>query len=285
MADVSGVPTTIADDTGKFDSLAASLPKAGTEATNLAAGTNGAFGNYLTYMQNQQTPLDFYTAISKAQGIPAMQDTAKTLQGQIYNTEDALGKIPQDVGATTGNSLVTQAQRNGIINAKSQPLQDTLTKQSTAYGRASDAVTQAKADAMGLTTLNSQGVQQMGDVYKTGITVAQDNAAREMTGFTTDLQNTLNISLQKIARGEAISDENAKMAFDALQKEKDYQNQLSMQKQKSEDTIKSLGKYGGAYMDQNGNIQYINNPNAGGSGSGTSAASYYGGSTGAGAWG
>lgn len=268
----SGGSVSIPDNSAAYDTLLKNLPKAQDVATSLNGGVNSAFQNYLDYVKGAPTPLDTYTKISAQQGIPQMQQTAKTLQGQIFNLEDALGRVPENVAATTGNSIVTQAQREGIINEKSQPLQQNLSKQSTAYGRVSDALTAAKNDVMNLTSLSEQGVQNVTDALKEGISVAQDNAARSMSGFTADNENILNITLAKIHRGEQISDQEAQDAFDLLKMQKQYNYDLALQQDKSKggSNYVTLSEGEAVYDPTTGKVVYKNpkTSTSGGSGSG-----------------
>lgn len=228
-----------------YDDLMSNLPKATEYAATLDSSENQAMADYFGYLKSQPTPLDFYTKMTEAAGIPQLRQTQKTLQSQIYSLEDSLRRIEPDISATTGNSLVTEAQRRGMIEERAKPVREALGWQSQSLGRVSDAITNATQDAMNLTGLQEQGVERMSGAYKTKLSVIADQNARKMTGFTTDMQNTLNITLAKIARSEAVSDQQAQQAFELLKLEKQYQ----LEKNKLEEEYKLKDQYKDTSLD------------------------------------
>lgn len=220
--------------TQAYDSLLTSMPKAQDFAQGLNTGENQAFGDYFKYMSNQQSPLDFYTKMSEAQGIPGLRKTQSTLQGQIYDMEDSLRRIEPDVSANSRNSIVTESQRRGIVGEKQKPLIENLGWLGQSLGRVSNAVTEGNQQALTMTGLNSENTDRIGGVFKTNLELKSSQAARQMTGFTTDMQNFLNVSLAKIQRGEQVSDQEAQQAFDLLKMEKQYNLEYDSQKKLAE---------------------------------------------------
>lgn len=228
-------------DTKAYDTLLSSMPKATDFAAGLNAKEDSAFSDYLSYISSQASPLDFYKKASEAQGIPELRKTQSTLQGTIYDLEDTLRRVEPDVSATSRNSIVTDAQRRGIVTAKQAPIIENLGWQSQSLGRVSSAISEADRQALQLTDLNEQGVNRTTDVYKTRMEQISDQNARAMTGFTTDMQNTLSISMAKIARNEQLSDEEARKAFELLKMEKQFQFEKDNM-QKSTDVIEVGGR-------------------------------------------
>lgn len=214
-------------DSAQYDTLASTLPK----ATDFEAGTNAnenqALGDYFGYLNSTTSPLDFYTKTTGAMGLPQLRKTQSSLQGTVYGLEDALRAVEPNVTATTGNSLVTEAQRQGMVTAKQAPIQQNLSTQSTALGRVSDAVTQGNQQALDLTNLNEQGEQKFIDAYKTKLDTAMTQGSQGLQAFINDTNNTLNITLAKIARGEKVSDTDAANAFSLLTLQKTAQSNLS----------------------------------------------------------
>lgn len=221
-----GAPAAPTFDPKPYNDLLANLPSAAGFATSLNAGEDSAFSDYLKYLSSQDSPLDFYTKASEANGVPALRKTQSTLQGQIYDLEDTLRRIEPDVTATTGESIVTDAQRRGIVTTRQKPVIENLGWLGQSLGRVSDAVTKGNEQALTLTDLQGQGVARTSDAYKTNLQIKSEQAARAMTGFTTDVQNTLDITLRKIARGEAVSDQQYQQAYDAWKLEKTYQLEM-----------------------------------------------------------
>jgi hypothetical protein len=230
---------------GSYDQLLASLPKASDAVTSINANENAAFGDYLNTIKSQPTSVDFYNDQSQKAGIPQLQKTQSTLQGQIYDLEDALRRVEPDVTATTGNSLVTEAQRRGIVNSKSQPLVENLGWLGQSLGRVSSAVSQAKSDVLTLTGLNSQDQAKVVDAYKTRLELATTQGNRALEAFTTDLNTTLDVSLAKIRRGEQLSDIEAANAFELLKLSKQAEYAMAAQKDQQNQPDNQIVEVGG----------------------------------------
>jgi hypothetical protein len=225
------------ESTQSYDDLLKSISgKTTAFATGVNEAENSAFNDYLKYISGTTTPLDFYTKISEEQGIPQLQKTSSTLQGQIYSLEDTLRNIEPNVNATTKNSLVTEAQRQGIVTEKQKPIIENLSWQSQSLGRISSALSEAKAQALTLTDLYGQGVDKMVDVYKTKLELVSSQGDRALNAFLTDLDNEVNITLAKIKRGEEVSDQEAQNAFAMLQTQKEYENNVKLSELKAPTT-------------------------------------------------
>jgi len=157
--------------------------------------------NYDELAKAQPSTLDFMKKTDEELGLPQQQKIAGTVREQIYSLEDQLKRVAPNVDATTKQSLVTQAQRENMINAAQRPIQENLATQATNLGRITE-----------------------------GITALQDRSARLTAGFTADRESTLNLALQKIQRGEQLSDIEIQQAFAAKQAEDEYKRQVSMAK-------------------------------------------------------
>ena len=215
-----GGATTPSFDPAAYDNLLKTLPTASDYVSGVNAKEDSALNDYFGYLNSQETPLSFYTKLSEAQGIPAMRKTQSTLQGQIYDLEDTLRRVEPNITATTGNSLVTEAQRQGMVTAKQKPIIENLGWLGQSLGRVSSAITDATAQALNLTQLQQQGVQQFVDAYKTKLDVAMNQGAQGLQAFMNDTNNVLNVTLAKIHRGEQVSDTEAANAFELLKLQK-----------------------------------------------------------------
>lgn len=256
-------------DMAQYDTLGNQVANATSNfATGLNANENNAFNDYLHTVQAQPSSVDTYNQQLDKAGVPALQKTSATLQGQIYNLQDTLRRVEPNVSATTSNSLVTEAQRQGMVTAQQKPLNDQLGWLGQSEGRITDAITQGKADALQLTNLNSADQAKLLDAYKTKLSLAQSQGTRALQAFTTDISNTLNVSLAKISRGEKLSDTEAANAFQLLQMKQ--QAALDIQKANSAPTQNdpskryvSLGNGTELYDTQTGKI-VADNPKSSG---------------------
>lgn len=228
------------------------------------APADEALKAYVMALRGQQNPLDVYTKLESEAGLPGMRATASTLREQIGNLEDTIKRVEPNVAATTGNSLVTQSQRSGMIEARQRPLLQDLGTLTTGLGRISQDITAAGEGIGTKTGLFLQGQEQALKPYEVQLTALQDRAARLVTGFTADNQNNLQILMAKWNRSNELSDKETDQAFELLKQEKDYNNQIAqMQTQNKLDISK--------YWATTGSNQ--------GTGTSTDTSKYYGTST------
>lgn len=208
-------------DTSAYDSLLGSVKGATTDFANtLDAREANAFKDYLGAVKSQPTALETYQQQLEAAGVPKMRETAKGLQDTIYGLEDSLRRVEGNVAATTRNSIVTQAQREGIINEQQKPLLTNLGWLSQNLGRISTAITDATGQALTLTNLSSQDSQRIIDAYSKQLEMITHGDDRALNAFISDTNNFLNVTLAKIQRNEKVSDQEAANAFELLKLQK-----------------------------------------------------------------
>lgn len=264
------------DGGGSYDALLGSLPKAQDFAASLDIPQDNAFGDYMKYLSSQESPVDFYRRMGDEAGLPEMRKTQSTLQGQIYSLEDSLRRVEPDVSATSRNSVMTEAQRRGQVQERQKPMVESLGWLGQSVGRISSAIAEKDALIMNLTGLNEQQVSRMSDAFKTNIQIKSDQAARKMTGFTTDLQNTLQVNLAKIARKEAIDDREWQKTWDLFKMEEGYKQAAKAEASK----LISVSEGNSLYDPSTGKVAFTApktyKPESGG-GTGGGANQYYGG--------
>lgn len=224
---------------GGYDDLLKSIPKATDYANTINTGVNKSFDEYLNTVKSAPTSLDSYTKNLESSGIPQLQKTQSTLQGQIYDLEDTLRRVEPNVAATTRNSVVTEGQRRGMVEARQKPLVENLGWLGQSLGRVSSAVSEGKSNALTLTGLGQQDSQRVLDAYKQKLDVAISQGAQSLQAFIHDSDNILNVSLAKIQRGEQVSDQEAQNAFSLLQMQK--QAELASQKTGTDTQMVDLG--------------------------------------------
>lgn len=247
-------------------------------------GVQSAYGDYATAAKGMAKPLDIYNNLENSAGIPALRKTSSSLQGQVNDLTDAIGAVEGNVNSTTQNSLVTEGQRNNMIVAQKAPLQKTLSPLATSLGRTQQSIQDQEAGINTKVGYAVQGNQQDLDVYKTKLSLANDNAARMMTGFTADREANMSLLMAKYNAGVQLTMEQMRELSDSSIAANNFDKQkqlLNMQTQadieKQNNTYKSMSKYG-LYNPATGAV-------VGGSGSGSSNTSLFGGSSGETGWG
>jgi len=228
------------------------------------APADEALKQYVMALRGQRQPLDVYGELEQAAGLPGMKATAATLREQIGNLEDTIKRVEPNVNATTKESYVTEAQRAGMIEARQKPLIENLGTLTTGLGRISEGISAASADLGTRMQLYLQGQEQALKPLEIQLAAASEKAARQVTGFTADVQNKLTSLMAEWNRNNELDDQKTEQAFQALQSEKSYAQELAKMVEQSKLNVseyqqkkvidnKSTGTSGGSakYYDPN----------------------------------
>ena len=92
---------------------------------------------YQTFSNNRVKPEDYVKRYSADLGVDDAKARVKSARSAIKATEDTIAATPDSVSGRTSGSLVTDAQRNRLVQNEVAPLQDVLRTQGGAYGDAS----------------------------------------------------------------------------------------------------------------------------------------------------
>jgi hypothetical protein len=191
-------------------------------ANTLNAKDTAAFDAYKMAAGGFQKPLELYNQLEEQAGLPKLKQTATSLQGQIDSIEDTLRRVEGNVGATTRNSLVTEAQRQGIVGERQKPLLENLGVMTTGLGRVQQSIDRAGADIGNKVGLYLQGREQELEPFKMQIQMVADQSARLMTGFTADRQTQLDLLMDKLQRQRQLEDREWDLANQLAQEERSY---------------------------------------------------------------
>jgi len=232
----------------------------GDKATGLNDGATNAFQTYKNQASNLPKATDYYSSLMQQNGIPQLQATSAGLQKNVNDLQDSIYQTTPNVSANTANSLVTDSQRQGMIDAQNLPKEQLLEPLTSHLGQVNSSLATQEANIAGqVGAMNTQNAQQLG-VGAMGVTVAQDNAARSMTGYTQDADNQLQGLLKKMDITGQLDQAEWKTLSDLATQKQAYQNtlgQISAQSkadiQKSQAGIVTLNPAQTAYNTANGN--------------------------------
>lgn len=129
---------------------------------------------------------EYYNTQLNNLGVPGLQKTVQTFKDQTYHVGDLLSNLTKDISARTKGSLTSQAQADRMSAVEGGALRDQLSR----LGVASQPATDALTSALGLAD-KSTGFYE------------QDRASR------------LSVILDKIHRGQAITDQEKSFAHSA----------------------------------------------------------------------
>jgi hypothetical protein len=96
-------------------------------------------GELDAFYKTQQNPLSLYNEAQSKLGIPEIRTRVSGLRTSLTNTENLLNQVEGSVTGRTQGSLVTEAQRQRLVNLERQPL-------TTQYGQMSGQLTNESAN-------------------------------------------------------------------------------------------------------------------------------------------
>ena len=185
-----------------------------------------AFSDLVMAMKARKSPLDVYTGLEEASGLPAMRTGAISLTKAISDIEDTLETVEPDVAARSRESLVTEAQRRGIVTQRKEPLLENMGKLTTGLGRLKELIGLTGQDVGTKANLYAQGEEQKIEVQKLQYTTLVDRNARLLSGFTSDKETKLQILRDKLQRQQQLSDMEWNLTNTLTADEKSYTRQL-----------------------------------------------------------
>jgi len=203
-----------------------SIPSAMDFAKQLGTGEEAVMNKLISTMGGQEKPLDIYGRLETEAGVPELRTASKSLSKEIASIEDYLDIIEPNVSARTRESLVTEAQRSGMVAKEKEPYQEKLTKLGTGLGRVRQSLSETIAGIGTKTGLALQGQQMELEPLKMQYTALVDRNARTMTGFTIDRQTELDILFDKMERQRQLDDMEWQRAGELAGEEREYRRVL-----------------------------------------------------------
>lgn len=179
-----------------------------------------------TRMGDRQDPLDIYSELEAEAGLPELRASANTLTGEINNLEDTLRLVEGDVTARTRESMLTEAQRRGLVTEKRRPIIDQLKELGTGLGRVMAGIGRAESNIGTKTQLAMQGQQMELEPLQLMYSTMVDRNARLLTGFTEDRQTQLDMLWDKLERTRYLSDREWDLANKIAAEERSYQHEI-----------------------------------------------------------
>lgn len=112
---------------------------------------NTAYGEYSQYLGTTKNPLDHYNEAVNSLGIPDARARVAADRKAISDTQNLVDAVDPSVTGRTQGSLVTEAQRQGLVTKEKSPLLESLGRLGGIYGTSSGNL----ADLMGQASQNA----------------------------------------------------------------------------------------------------------------------------------
>lgn len=138
--------------------------------------SSSLFSQYQTFQNSRVKPEDYVKRYSTDLGVDDAKARVKSARSAIRATEDTIAGVPDSVSGRTSGSLVSDAQRNRLVQNEVAPMQDVLRTQNAGYG---DATTDLNTLNTDLNTKVSLALQGDDTQSNTLLTLYQAAAAAE----------------------------------------------------------------------------------------------------------
>lgn len=205
-----------------------SLPSTQSFVQNQFAGEDAALQALIQMMQGQPKPLDLYNQMEAEAGIPELKGASKALSQEVASLEDAIYGVEGQVEGRSQESLLTEAQRQRLVQSLRDPMQEKLTRLGTSLGRIQGRIgeeLQGLGTKVGL-ALKGQEMELEAPklIYQTLI----DRNARSLAGFTADKETALTQLISNWEQGNQLSMLQMQQMHDLALAENSYINNLKM---------------------------------------------------------
>jgi hypothetical protein len=189
------------------------------------AEQQGAFDLYKQTVQNQEQLPVLYQRLNTELGIPDLSSTVQGYKNQITKVQQLLGNLDADLASRTKGTMTTEAQRNRLIAAEGSPLRSELSNLGYAMAPSAELLSGAQGTLGTLLNLNVQQQEKELKPLELQISSISDRFSREITGFTTQRQGTLDVLMDKLNRERTLSDREWELAQDLAAEEREYARQ------------------------------------------------------------
>ena len=171
-------------------------------------------------------------------GVPQLQQRVLQLGelGQALGSQ-ILGQ-PGQVAGTTRESLVTEAQRQGLVQAQQRPLYEQLGTVTRGLATAQPALQAAQQQA-GLLTGLQISRDEMGLLpFERGFSLLEQRQAREFSGWTTQMSLELDRLVHNQSAGVTLSEGEKNRMNELAVAEKGYEAALNLEREKGTQKIR-----------------------------------------------
>lgn len=133
---------------------------------------------YQDFTNSRVKPEDYIKRYSDELGVNAARDSVIGARTAIKATEDTIAGAPAGVAGRTSGALVTEAQRNRLVQNEVAPLQDVLRQQNSGLSTATSDYSDLQSTAAQRATAAYQGDESKGkslmDLYNAALQAEQE---------------------------------------------------------------------------------------------------------------
>lgn len=194
----------------------------------------GLFNQYTTAVNAQKPLTQVYSDLQDQFGIPAAQQQLQGYKDQTYRVQGLLNNLVPDINNRTAGTLTTQAMRDRMAASEGAGLNTQIQGLGTAMQPFADTIASGNQSINTLLPLQEQDYQTQLSPLTMQINALGDQFARQITGFTTNQQDTLNNLLDTLNKQWTLSETDWNNAQQAAAQAASYNQYLQQQAQASQ---------------------------------------------------
>jgi len=193
---------------------------------------------YTSTIQGQPTYTALADRYSNKYMIPQLTEQVQAYDTQAAQLANQLSAMPRNVAATTTESLVSDPQRQRIVEARSEPLYESL----QAVGNLGQAARSGLQTAQGLQAgaISAEMAQLQKELmpWEKQYDLMSVMQAREFSGWNSEMERELNTLLSNQQAGLTWTNAEAQRANALQQIKEQYSNQLNLLEKQGEQVSK-----------------------------------------------
>lgn len=189
------------------------------------------FGEYKGAIGGQQRLQDVLEQAQKQRGVGELQNAINLFQNQISGTKGLLDRLPENLNQRTQGTFTTQALLDRQNAVEGGALRTQLSRLAAGLEPVTQAYSLASQDIGQLLGATQAQQQKELSPYEKRLESMGDQFSREITGFTFNKENELNVLMDKLKRERELNDREWQRAQQLAQQEKQfaYQKYLTQQ--------------------------------------------------------
>jgi len=174
-------------------------------------------------------------------GVQGLMDTANQYGEMASTLGNQVRGLPKQIAGRTQESLLTQGQKDRMVQSESAPMLDQMGQFGTLAEQAGARAGQAQQMAGTLSGLEMQDQNRSLLPFEQGFNIMEQRQAREFSGYTFREQAELDRLMQNKRLGFEWSNAEAQRAADLSLKELQYKEALNYMKQEYQQKTVSEG--------------------------------------------
>jgi len=180
---------------------------------------------YTEALGGQESMEAMYQRMSGELGLPQLREERMALSRQVSGLEETIAGMPEQVAGETRGYDVSARQQARLEQARTDPFTEQMIAMGRRAGLVGEELTGAESQLGTRMGLSQAQQEKMMKPYGMEKDILSERSARETTGYNMDKQNSLDVLLNRIEAGEALSAEERAQANALALLEQQFMNE------------------------------------------------------------